>query len=259
MARSIEKWLEEVVNPDPILGPIYRGEKKDLGDVYTGYFFRNPKRPCYKEKDVFKSPADGVLVSNGIYNIAEDSYFLKGAEFDLPTIIGNNMSYWNYLKENKIKYVQIYSIFMTFYSPHWNRVPIDSKCLNRTHMKPLVTTNMPMVEVEDQIIKEKVFKMSNVESYYNYNERLCSHYSLIEGPRNYHYQLVQVADSEVNRCVAFYNEGDVAKQGETFGLIMQGSTCDLILPLKDGVHIENLAEVGTVVEAGVDNLCKIHY
>ena len=101
--------------------------------------------------------------------------------------------------------------------------------------------------------------MSNVESYYNYNERLCSHYSLIEGPRNYHYQLVQVADSEVNRCVAFYNEGDVARQGETFGLIMQGSTCDLILPLKDGVHIENLAEVGTVVEAGVDNLCKIHY
>ena len=38
MARSIEKWLEEVVNPDPILGPVLRGEKKALGDIYNYYF-----------------------------------------------------------------------------------------------------------------------------------------------------------------------------------------------------------------------------
>lgn len=259
MARSIEKWLEEVVNPDPILGPIYRGEQKALGDIYTGYFYRNPKRPIIKEDDVFKAPADGVLVSNGIYDINQDTYTLKGAEFDLPTIIGNNTSFWDYLEKNKIKYVQIMSIFMTFYSPHWNRVPIDSICLNRTHMNPVMTTNMPMVEVEDQIIKNKIFNMSSIESYYNYNERLCSHYSMFNGPKDYHYELVQIADSEVDKCVAFHNEGNIAKQGDIFGLIMQGSTCDLIMPLKDGVHIENLATVGTVVEAGVDNLCKIHY
>lgn len=259
MARTIDDWLKNVVNSDPILGPIYRGEQKALGDIYTHYFFRNPKRPMIKENDVFKAPADGVLVSNGIYNIEEDTYILKGAEFDLPTIIGNNQAFWDYLQNEKIKYVQIYSIFMTFYSPHWNRVPIDSKCLNRTHMKPLVTTNMPMVEVEDQIIKEKVFNMSTIESYYNVNERLCSQYSLVDGPKNYRYELVQVADSEVNRCLAFHNEGDIAKQSDIFGLIMQGSTCDLILPCKSGVTIENLATVGTVVEAGVDNLCKIHY
>ena len=41
--------------------------------------------------------------------------------------------------------------------------------------------------------------------------------------------------------------------------IIKGSTADLILPCKPGVIIENLATVGTVVEAGVDNLCKIHY
>lgn len=259
MARSIEKWLEEVVNPDPILGSIYRGEKQAYGDIYTHYFFRNPKRPIIKEDNVFKASADGVLVSNGIYDIDEDSYILKGAEFDLPTIVGNNQSFWKYLEEEKIKYVQIYSIFMTFYSPHWNRVPIDSMCIDRTRMKPLVTTNMPMVEVEDQIIKEKVFRMSSIENYYNVNERLCSHYSLVDGPKNYHYELVQVADQEVNRCLAFHNEGEIAKQADLMGLIMSGSTCDLIMPLKNGVHIENIAEVGTVVEAGVDNLCRIHY
>lgn len=259
MARSIQQWIDEVIQKDEILGPIYRGEKQAYGDIYTHYFFRNPKRSIIKENNVFKSPADGVLVSNGIYNVEEDSYILKGAEFDLPTIIGNNQSFWKYLEQEKIKYVQIYSIFMTFYSPHWNRVPIDSQCINRTRMKPLTTTNMPMVEVEDQIIKEKIFRMSTIENYYNVNERLCSHYSLIDGPKNYHYELVQVADQEVNRCLAFYNEGEIAKQADLMGLIMSGSTCDVILPCKNGVTIENLAEVGTVVEAGVDNLCKIHY
>ena len=259
MARSISKWLEEVVNPDPVLGPVYRGEKRALGDIYTHYFFRNPKRAFIKEKDVFKAPADGVLVSNGIYDVKKDTYVLKGAEFDLQTIIGNNTSFNEYLKKNSIKYVQIYSIFMTFYSPHWNRVPIDSQCVSRTRMKPLMTTNMPMVEVEDQIIKDKIFKMFSIESYYNVNERLCSHYSLIEGPKDFSYELVQVADQEVNRCLAFYNQGEVAHQSDLYGLIMSGSTCDCILPCKDGVTIENLAEVGTVVEAGCDNLCKIHY
>lgn len=259
MARSIEKWVEEVIQPDKVLGPIYRGENSAYGEIYTNYFFRNPMRPIIKETDVFKAPADGVLVSNGIYNIEDDTYILKGAEFDLPTIIGNNQSFWGYLQKEKIKYVQIYSIFMTFYSPHWNRVPIDSQCINRTHMKPLMTTNMPMVEVEDQILKEKVFRMSSIESYYNVNERLCSHYSLINGPKNYHYELVQIADQEVNRCLAFHNEGNFAAQGELMGLIMKGSTADIILPCKPGVVIENLATVGTVVEAGVDNLCKIHY
>lgn len=259
MSRTIEQWVNEVILKDDILAPIYTGENKAYGDIYTHYFYRNPKRPIIKEADVFKAPADGVLVSNGVYNIEDDTYTLKGAQFDLPTIIGNNQSFWDYLQKEKIKYVQIYSIFMTFFSPHWNRVPIDSICLNRTHMKPLITTNMPMVEVEDQILKEKVFRMSSIENYYNVNERLCSHYSLIDGPKNYHYELVQVADQEVNRCLAFYNDGEVAKQSDLMGLIMSGSTCDLILPCKNGVTIENLATVGHVVEAGMDNLCKIHY
>ena len=69
MSRTIQQWLDEVVNPDPVLGPIYRGEKTELGNIYTHYFWRNPKRPIIKENDVFKAPADGVLVSNGVYDI----------------------------------------------------------------------------------------------------------------------------------------------------------------------------------------------
>lgn len=259
MARTIDQWLNEVVYPDPILGPIAKEEDKDYGKMYTGYFYRDPKRAIIKEDDVFKSPADGILVSNGIYDVRDDTYILKGAEFDLPTIIGNNKGFWEYLDKEKINFVQIYSIFMTFYSPHWNRVPIDSICIDRTHMDPVVTTNMPMIQVEDEIVKQRIFNMASVEEYYSVNERLCSRYSLLDGPKNYQYEIVQVADQEVNQCVAFYNMGKKAQQGEKFGMILSGSTADLILPCKPGVTIENLATVGTVVEAGVDSLCQILY
>lgn len=264
MAGTIEKWLDEVVKPDPVLGPVYTGEKKELGDIYTHYFYRDPRRACIKRDDVFKAPADGIVISNGTYNVNEDTYMLKGAEFDLPTIIGNDQKFWDYLDKNKVKYVQIISVFMTFYSPHWNRVPIDSKLVSRSHMMPIMTRNMPMVEVEDQIFKsdKHIFKMSSVENYYNYNERLCSHYATVKGPKNYHYEVVQIADEEVNCCVAFENSSSCfAKQGSKLGFIMKGSSCDIILPLTKDVHTELLpaAQPGTVVEAGVDDLVKIYY
>ena len=101
----------------------YRGEKYTI------------KKSAYYVKKKLQNV--DVYRSDGIYNIEDDSYTLKGAEFDLPTIIGNNQSFWNYLQKEKIKYVQIYSIFMTFYSPHWNRVPIDSQCINRTQNHPI--------------------------------------------------------------------------------------------------------------------------
>lgn len=260
--RTIEQWLNEIVNVDPVLGPVYRGEKTSLGDIYTNYFYRDPRRPCIKKDNTFKAPADGIIISNGIYNINEDTYWLKGAEFDLFTIIGNNSSFWDYLTENKVKYVQIVSIFMTFYSPHWVRVPIDSKLVDRSHMLPIMTKNMPMVEVEDQIFKsdKHIFKMSSVENYYSYNERVCNHYAMVNGPKNYHYQVNMIADEEVN-CVTTFEDTSSAlvRQGQKMGMILKGSTTDLILPLKDGVHIETLAQPNMVVEAGVDDVAKIYF
>ena len=129
-------------------------------------------------------------------------------------------------------------------------------------MAPVMTKNMPMVEVEDQIFKsdKHIFNMSSVESYYSHNERVCSEYAMINGPKNYHYELVQVADEEVSKIATFENTSSCfARQGEKFGNILKGSTCDLILPLNDGVHVESLVQPGMVVEAGVDDIVKIYY
>lgn len=165
------------------------------------------------------------------------------------------------MKDNKVKYVQILSIFMTFYSCHINRCPIDSKLINRKKQLPVMTKNQPMVSVEDQLLLGDIgaIKYSDIESYYAVNERVISHYKTMNG---YHYELVQIADQEVD---AIWNIDDSSsaftKQSKRIGGIRKGSTCDLILPLVPGYNFEILpsGQVGQVVEAGSDSVIKMYY
>lgn len=184
-----------------------------------------------------------------------------GGEFDLPTIIGNDETFWKYMKDNKVKYVQILSIFMTFYSCHINRCPIDSKLINRKHQMPVMTKNQPMVSVEDQLILGDMgaIKYSDIESYYAYNERVISHYVTMD--HGYHYELVQIADEEVDSVWNIDSSATCfTPQAKRIGGIRKGSTCDIVLPLVPGVHFEILpaGQVGMVVEAGSDSVLKMY-
>lgn len=259
MAMELKQWVEEVKK-----NPHFFDENGELkyGELSQYYFHRDPVRPVFKQDNVFLAPADGVVVSNGIYNINDDIYYLKGGEFDLPTIIGNDETFWQYMKDNKVKYVQIVSIFMTFYSCHINRCPIDSKLIKRKRQLPIMTKNQPMVSVEDALLLGDInaIKYSDIESYYAYNERVISHYKTLKG--NYHYEVVQIADQEVD---AVWNIEDSSsnftKAGKKIGGIRKGSTADLVLPLVPGYNFEILpaGQVGMVVEAGTDSLVKMYY
>ena len=258
MAIPLKEWAEQVKKDNHFFD---ENNKLKYGEVSQYYFHRDPVRPVIKQNDVFLSPADGVVVSNGIYSIKDDTYFLRGGEFDLPTIIGNDNTFWKYMQNNKVKYVQILSIFMTFYSCHINRCPIDSKLINRKKQLPVITKNQPMVSVEDQLLLGDIgaIKYSDIESYYAVNERVISHYKTMNG---LHYELVQIADQEVD---SIWNIDDSSscftKAAKRIGGIRKGSTCDIILPLVPGYNFEILpaGQVGMVVEAGKDSLVKMYY
>lgn len=258
MALPLKTWAEQIKKDSHFFDE--NGNLK-YGEVSQYYFHRDPIRPVFKQNNVFLAPADGVVVSNGIYNINEDTYFLKGGEFDLPTIIGNDETFWKYMKDNKVKYVQILSIFMTFYSCHINRCPIDSKLICRKHQMPVMTKNQPMVAVEDQLLLGEIgaIKYSDIESYYAYNERVISHYTTMD--HGYHYELVQIADEEVDSIWNINDSGSAfTKAAKRIGGIRKGSTCDIVLPLVPGVHFETLpaGQVGMVVEAGSDSVIKMY-
>lgn len=258
MALELKIWAEQIKKD-----PHFFDENGNLkyGEISQYYFHRDPVRPVFKQDDVFLAPADGVVVSNGIYSIEDDTYFLKGAEFDIDTIIGNDETFWKYLVSNKVKYVQIISIFMMFYSVHINRCPIDSKLLKRKYQMPVLTKNQPMVSVEDKLLLGNIgaISYSDIENYYSVNERVISHYKTMK--HGYHYELVQIADQEVDAIWNINDSGsNFTKAGKRIGGIRKGSTCDIILPLVNGVHTEILpaGQVGMVVEGGTDSLVKIY-
>lgn len=259
MAQTLKVWAEHIKED-----PHFFDENKKLkyGEVSQYYFHRDPVRPVFKEDNVFKAPADGLVVSNGIYDIREDTYDLKGGEFDLGVIIGNDKSFWQYLKAKKVKYVQIVSIFMLYYSCHINRCPIDSKLIARKHQMPIMTKNQPMVGVEDKIILGDIGAVSyaDIESYYSYNERVISHF--MEKDSGYHYEVVQIADEEVNAIWNITNSSsNFVSQGQRIGGIRHGSTADLILPLVPGYNFQILpaGQVGMIVEAGTDSIIKMYH
>lgn len=257
MAIPIAQWAEQIKKD-----PRFFDENGVLkyGEVVQTTFFRDPCRLVMREDDVFTAGADGFIISNGIYDIAEDTYMLKGAEFDLETIIGNDQTFWDYMEKKKVKYVQIVSIFMTFYSPHINRYPIDSKLLRQTYLPPVLTKNQSMIPVEDQALLGDFTKINfeDVEAYYSYNERVVSH--LMELNSGLHYECVQIADVDVNAIWTIHDSSsEFVRGGQRCGGIRRGSTFDLILPLVPGFNFEVLpaAQPGMVVKAGTDQLVRM--
>lgn len=249
MAKSLEEWMKEV-NENPNFN------EKDLSFIYEQYFFRDPYRSIIKQPDIFLASADGIIVANNIYDIREDYHYLKGAEIDIPTIIGNNEKFWNYLEKNSVSHVKIISIFMSFYNVHINRVPIDSKLISRTTQNPISSRNMPMLDVEDKLVHGIKNYHESIAGYWSDNERVCNYYSCLDYPL--HYLVNQIADEDV-RCICNFNDSssEFSKQGVRLGMIRKGSQCDLILPILPNIAYEDLCELNTVVEAGIDPIVRV--
>lgn len=249
MAKTLAEWSKEI-NEDPNF--------KDMAFVYQQYFHRDPLRTILKQPDVMLSSADGIIVHNGIHKIDDEVFIEKGEEFDLETIIGNNESFWNYLKDNNVKYVKIISIFMTYYNVHLNRVPIDSKLKEWTLLPSITSKNYPMLDCEEALrlnLPEKI--SASLAGFWSDNERVCNHF--VANDYNLHYLVNQIADDEVNSITPFIKSEDanMLKQGARFSKILRGSQNDIILPIINGITYEDLCQVNTVVEAGIDPLVRI--
>ena len=54
MALPIKKWISDVVNPIK--------KEKNITQLSTEYFFRDPSRPMFNNYNFFYSPADGIIL-----------------------------------------------------------------------------------------------------------------------------------------------------------------------------------------------------
>ena len=221
-------------------------KKKSLLEAAHTAFFRDPPRVMWGNRELFASPADGVITTQGRFDPEADLIDVKGANITVNSLLGPHAIDTPAL---------VIAVFMTFADVHINRAPTDC-VMTRYPLPPIRTTNSPMLWAERGLLEEAKILKADL-GFMRTNGRVVN--KCFCSPWRYTYYIVQIADSDVNAIVPF--KGDTTatcQQNERFGMIRWGSMCCLILPLDARFRFKPLCKVTDHVEAGVDPLVRIH-
>lgn len=234
MALPIKKWISDVVNPIK--------KEKNITQLSTEYFFRDPSRPMFNNYNFFYSPADGIILYQKEVTPTEKIVEIKGKNYTLRDILFDTT-----FKEPCV----VIGIFMSFYDVHINRVPYKGK-LTFKDVDSIESYNYPMLFLEKQLISEQL--STHNMGYLQNNARRIN---TIES-KDMKYYVVQIADYDVDVFHHFVEDNEYVMQNERFSFIRWGSQCDLIVPLK---YLKNgykfIQKPEFHVEAGVDTLIEI--
>ena len=130
MAKSLEDWMNTHVK---------KYKEYDIRTLSNILFFREETRAIFPNRDIFFSPADGVILYQKIVNPGEPIIEIKGKNYELNHVLGSD------------KLVTgpalVIGIFMTFYDVHVNRIPYGG-ILNYKSLDAIQSNNMPMLFVE---------------------------------------------------------------------------------------------------------------
>jgi len=234
MSKSIKEWLNEDVS---------QLEECEPELMYSVLFFRNPNRPIYTDCDFMFSPADGIVIDQGVVGPDEEIADVKGIQYTPQKLLDDDVF---------DKKSLVISIFMSQWDVHTNTMPTNGVIYYKK-VSPLQTLNVPMLFEEKDIMKGHI-NYKNM-GYPTKNGRVIN--TIVNGA--YTYYLIQIADSDVNVISPFStDQGTHYFQNERFGTVRYGSQVTLILPLADCFEFEPLEKVERHVEAGIDKLVHIH-
>jgi len=155
--------------------------------LFSIYFFRDPNRNTPDQENAIISPADGKIIV--IEETIEQSFF-----------------------KEKVRKV---SIFMSVFSVHVNRIPIDGSVVHFDYKKG------------------KFYPAYKDEAAFQNEQTTIG----IEN-KNIKILFKQIAGIMARRIVCNVREGMSVKKGERFGMIKFGSRVDLFLPLNVQLKIE---------------------
>jgi hypothetical protein len=237
MALPLKEWLATA--------EVQRFSKMSAEEAGHEYFFRNPPRTVWGNRELFGSPADGVITTQGRFAPDADLLDVKGVDVTVNTLLGPHAIDTPAL---------VTAIFMTAADVHWNRCPTDVT-MGRYPLPPIRTRNLPMLWAERDMLDSGLIRKGSF-GFMQANARVVNRCYC--GALRYRYYLVQLADSEIN-CIVPLKSTPVAtfNQNERFGQIMWGSMCVLVLPLDSRYTFHSLCHTADHVEAGVDLLVSI--
>lgn len=208
-------------------------------------FYRNPLRTMWGNRDLFASPADGVITTQGRFDPDGDLINVKGLEVTTNELLGPHAI---------DSPVLVIAIFMSYLDVHWNRTPTECQ-IQRYPISPIRTANVPMLGTEEGLIDDGKIKTATM-GYMKNNGRVVN--KCFAGHMRYTYYIVQIADSDVSKIVPV-DPGEVASypQNERFSQIIYGSMCVLVLPLDKRYRFRPLCRIADHVEATNDPLVGV--
>jgi phosphatidylserine decarboxylase len=237
MAMPLAEWLE---GPD-----VHKFETISQEEASHSFFFRDPARTMWANRDLFASPADGIITTQGRFDPEGDLVEVKGVEVTINSLLGPHAIDSPAL---------VVCVFMTAADVHWNRAP-TAAVLTRYPLPAMRTMNVPMLWTERDLLDKGLIRKGTF-GFMAANARTVN--KCFCGPLRYTYYVVQIADSDVN-CIVPLKTGRTApfNQNERFGQIIWGSMCCLILPLDARYRFKPACKVTDHVEACNDPLVQI--
>lgn len=164
--------------------------------VFVAFFFRNPDRAVPSGKGLIVAPADGRIVA---------------IDRDVVAPLTGKKS-------------QRVSTFMSLFSVHINRFPVDARLANSMYYTGR-------------------FSIASLDKSSRRNER---NVLVLEDEEGRELVVSQIAGAIARRIVCYVKEGDALRRGERFGMIRFGSRVDVYLPPEASVEVSR----GDRVKAG---------
>lgn len=239
-AMALQKWVETCADP------FLKAADYDLNKIQTETFLRDPFRAMYMDKHHFFSPADGIILYQRILKPTEKLVEVKGVHYDLQDMM-EDLTF--------DKTCLVIGIFMTYADVHYNRAPYGGYMKYKL-LSPTATYNRPMIFVEKNLFKNKLFDLYQNMDYIKTNARMLN--TFYNPKLDYTFYLTQIADDEVNVITHFTTEqNNWFNQSERFSLIRWGSQVELILPIDKRYKFTPIWPDRFHVEASVDRILRI--
>jgi phosphatidylserine decarboxylase len=206
------------------------------------WFFRNPKRVAPMGENIV-SPADGTVVYVDRLEPKQDVITIKqGVQARVADIVREDLALPKILV----------GIFMSPFSVHYNRVPLDGR-VEFIHHHPPLLKNRCMAAMHwrtllkwPPLYKNSLHILSNERTV----TKLWGQFKQKALP----YYIVQIAGKSVRGIDSYVRVGQHLEKGITFGMIRIGSQVDLVVPDTPGMEV--VVKPGDKVRAGETILIK---
>lgn len=214
-AISLDEWLNSE--------EFKKGQSLSAREFVELWFNRMPIRATYINPKWIYAPFDGIVTHIGLYDPDKDVFDIKGKSYTINEVLDSEIKCKCYCC----------GIFLTAFSVHLGRFPVNGIIRKTYELPPITTTNLSMIPAEYDLFSKKI----NPENLQFAKKNQCKVIEIFDTKNKMNVIVVSIADREVDSILDFKTEDEIVRQGQRMQFVCWGSYA-LIIILKNRRHIK---------------------